>query len=690
MKNPLKPIIALPLALICGAVGFLLRIWLFATGIDGNGLVLQQHPANALLFILTALVIVALFLCLRGLSGTPAYKQLFHPSIPAAAGCVAAAFGILVSAFGELPAVNNRLTLICFVLSLAAAFCLMLIGVARLKGARPRFFLHGCVTVYLMIHLVSQYRVWSAEPQLQIYGFELLASVFLMLSTYQRTTLDAREGSRPVYLFFHYTALFLCCLAIYGDAPLFYLSMAVWTATGGCSVKPAGKQISMRLPKNVSYCLQVLEDAGFSAYVVGGCVRDALLGLTPHDYDMCTSATPEQTARVFSQHPLVRSGEKHGTIGVVLDGQVYEITTFRTEGTYSDNRHPDWVNFVTSLEADLSRRDFTVNAIAYSPGQGFIDPWQGQKDLKNHILRTVGKPAERFHEDALRILRGVRFAARFHLVPEEKTQQAMLALAPLMENLAPERILSELCKLLPHITAEDLIRYAPIMVQIIPELAPSVGFEQHSPHHAYDVYTHTAYAVEATPPEVPLRLAALLHDIGKPEAFTEDENGRGHFYDHAKLGAQMAEEILLRLRASNALREQVVFLILHHMTPFEPDKKFLRRRLGKYGDEAIRQLLALQKADYAGKGVDEDGGTVFEETQRLLTEILQEGACLSVKDLAIRGSDVLELGVKPGPIIGECMTFLLNMVQDEMVSNTKEDLLHAAKQFLDNHKEETL
>ena len=244
----------------------------------------------------------------------------------------------------------------------------------------------------------------------------------------------------------------------------------------------------MLLPKNVLTCIAALEQAGFAAYAVGGCVRDSLLGLTPHDYDLCTDALPEQTAALFPGHTLVRSGEKHGTIGVVFDKDVIEITTFRTEGGYQDSRHPGWVRFVPDVKEDLSRRDFTVNAMAYNPKTGYIDPFGGQADLKNHILRAVGDPATRFTEDALRILRGVRFAVRFSLTPTQDTLDAMNALSPLMDNLARERVFDELCKLLPLLKAEDMARYAGILTQVIPPLAATVGFAQHNPHHIYNVY----------------------------------------------------------------------------------------------------------------------------------------------------------------------------------------------------------
>ena len=438
----------------------------------------------------------------------------------------------------------------------------------------------------------------------------------------------------------------------------------------------------MFLPNAVLKCMQSLEQAGFQAYVVGGCVRDSLLGLTPHDYDLCTDATPSQICNVFSGFSLVRSGEKHGTVGVVIDKTVYEITTFRTEGGYRDSRHPDWVRFVPSVEEDLARRDFTVNAMAYAPARGLVDPWGGKADLQSRILRAVGDPATRFSEDALRILRGVRFAVRFGLTPEPETEAAMFRQAPLMDNLARERVLEELCKLILLVQAEDLLRFAPVLTRAIPELSASVDFLQHSPHHAYDVFTHTAHVVESVPADLTLRLAALLHDVAKPACFTQDETGRGHFKGHAPEGAKMADAILLRLKAPTALRQQVVFLIEHHMLPLEPDKRLLRRRLGKYGEETVRKLLALQKADFSSKGTgNAREESVFRETEHLLDEIMQEDACFCIKDLAVNGNDLLALGFVPGKEIGACLGFLLTQVQDEILANEKEALLQAASQY---------
>ncbi len=435
----------------------------------------------------------------------------------------------------------------------------------------------------------------------------------------------------------------------------------------------------MALPRAVAFCMETLEQAGFEAFAVGGCVRDTLLGITPHDYDLCTNAAPGETAGLFDGFTLVRSGEKHGTIGVVVERQVVEITTYRTEGGYQDSRHPGWVRFVSKLEEDLARRDFTVNAMAYNPKTGYVDPFSGQQDLKNKVLRTVGAPRERFSEDALRILRGVRFGVRFGLTPEDATLQGMKDLAPTMEKLARERVFDELCKLLPLVTAEDLLRYADVLVQVLPVLAPCVGFDQQNPHHIYDIYTHTAQVVENTPADLILRWAALLHDCGKPECFTRGEDGVGHFYGHAQLSARLAEEVLLELKAPKALRERVVFLVAHHMDPLEPDKGLLRRRLSRFGQQAVEDLLALQEADASGLG---RGKVVFSEIRVALQEILEEDSCLSIRDLQVDGKDLLALGFAPGKELGGCLNRLLERVLNEELPNEKEALLMAAKEWL--------
>ena len=436
----------------------------------------------------------------------------------------------------------------------------------------------------------------------------------------------------------------------------------------------------MNPPASVLACLTRLQNAGFACFCVGGCVRDWLLGLTPHDYDLCTAATPEQMKQLFADHQLVLAGEKHGTVGVVTDGSVIEITTFRTESGYADNRHPDKVEFVTDIEADLARRDFTVNAMAWSPRQGLVDPFGGKTDLQAGILRAVGDPATRFREDSLRILRGVRFAVRFGLQPEYNTLAAMKNLSCLMENLARERVFDELCKLLPLMTAQDLMQYVPIFIAVIPELAPTVGFNQHNRHHAYDVFTHTAHVVEGSPSQLPVRWAALLHDIGKPDTFTLDAQGQGHFYGHAKHSADIADSILHRLKAPTALREQTVQLIGLHMTKIEPEKKCVRRWLSRLGDEALDMLLTLQEADMSSKGTGKpEESSQFSQLRSLAAEIRAENSCLSLKELAVNGHDLMALGIT-GPQIGMALNRLLELVIDEALPNVKTSLLQYLKE----------
>ena len=440
--------------------------------------------------------------------------------------------------------------------------------------------------------------------------------------------------------------------------------------------------MTMALPEYVLGCLERLEKAGFRAWAVGGCVRDACLGKRPHDFDLCTDALPEQIQAAFPDRELVLAGVKHGTVGVVTPGGVVEITTLRTEGDYRDGRHPQWVKFVPELREDLLRRDFTINAMAWNPREGLQDPFGGREDLETGILRAVGDPEQRFREDALRILRGVRFAVRFNLTVEENTLAAMETLAPLMEGLSRERVFAELCALLPGITGPELIRFAPVITEVIPELKPMVGFDQHSPHHAYDLYTHTAHVVGAVPGDLTLRWAALLHDVGKLTTFTQDETGRGHFYGHAQASAEAADTILRRLKAPTALREGVTALIRHHMTRLEEDKRLLKRRVRILGWETMEQLLQLQEADMGSKGTGEEQDfDQFRRIRALLEEIRAENACLRLQDLAVNGKDMMALGLK-GPDIGKTLNALLDAVLEERVPNDREALLQQAREIV--------
>lgn len=438
--------------------------------------------------------------------------------------------------------------------------------------------------------------------------------------------------------------------------------------------------MELKIPQNVQTLMKKLTEAGYGVWAVGGCVRDSLLGQEPHDWDLCTTALPQETAAVFADHNLVRAGEKHGTIGVITGAQLVEITTLRTEGGYTDGRRPDWVKFVPNLKDDLARRDFTINAMAFSPKDGLQDPFGGQEDLKNGILRAVGKPETRFREDGLRIMRGLRFLSRFSLAAEEKTKAAMLSCAPFLEGIAAERIFAELTGALPYLTAKELVDFSPVIFAVIPELRPCLGFCQHNPHHSLDVYAHIVHVVEAAPKTVPLRLAALLHDVGKPQCFYRDENGIGHFHGHAQVGAEMAEKILTRLRCSNRLKEQVVTLVLRHGDCRRTTEKGIRRLVGKLGPDMVWDLLALDRADSRGKPTD-DQQEVFDEFEALLNRVLMEDTCFSLRDLAVKGRDLMALGIPAGPKLGQALQELLSRVTEGELPNEKAALLQAAEKM---------
>jgi len=683
MKRILNPKYLPWLTLAAGGLGLLLRIWLYATGADESGLLVSGHPAELFIWLLCAGMMVYLWFASKPLAAAPKFGFNYPASRSGAAGCVLGALGIGYASVTELINRTDNLALLAAILGIVATTALLFSALQRYKGFQPNILPHSAVCVYFMVLLVSLYRHWSSDPQLQDYCFQLLATVCLMLSAYYRAAFDVNLGRRRLLVVSHLAAVFFCCLSMTDKSiASFYLPVGIWAFTDLCSLAPLLLQpredAPMVLPAYVHSCMTVLENRGHACYAVGGCVRDAVLGKTPHDYDLCTAATPDEIQAAFPDHHLVLAGVKHGTVGVVTPEGVVEITTFRTEGDYQDNRHPGWVEFVADITEDLARRDFTVNAMAFSPLRGLVDPFGGREDLKKSILRAVGDPSARFREDSLRILRGIRFAVRYQLTPEPETEKAMAALAPLMDNLARERVFEELCKLLPLVSAEDLLRFAPVLCQVLPELAPMVGFDQRSPHHAYDIYTHTAHVVESAPAELTLRWAALLHDTGKVATFLPDENGRGHFKGHAQESAKIADEILHRLKAPTALRERVVFLVAHHMDLLLPVRATLRRHLSRWGEDALRQLIALQKADFYSKGVTGEPFD-FDGILSLLDEIVAENACLTVKDLAVSGHDLMALGYS-GPAIGKALDSLLTEVLEDRLPNEREALLQALKQ----------
>ncbi len=433
------------------------------------------------------------------------------------------------------------------------------------------------------------------------------------------------------------------------------------------------------IPAYVQAVLQQLNNAGHAAFVVGGCLRDSLLGRIPGDWDLTTAARPEQVHQALSGLTVLDTGLKHGTVTAVIDGHRLEITTFRTEGAYSDHRRPDRVAFADTVEEDLSRRDFMVNAMAFSPQTGLIDPFGGQKDLNDRLLRAVGDPEKRFDEDALRILRGLRFAARLGFAIEADTARAMLARRQLLSALAAERVQAELLPTLCAPGAVAVLRqYRDIFAVILPELAPMFDFDQQNKHHLYDVWEHTLHALEHTPTRAALRLAVLLHDCGKPARFSIDFRGDGHFYGHAYESARRARAALERLRCEKALTEEVVRLIALHDHDILNSEKSLLRWLGKVGEQSLRDLLTLKIADNLGQHPRYLRVERFEATRKSLDALLTKQPCFDRAGLAITGNDLLALGLQ-GPAIGRMLDGLVAAVIDGQVENHRESLLAFAK-----------
>ena len=425
--------------------------------------------------------------------------------------------------------------------------------------------------------------------------------------------------------------------------------------------------------------LNRLTAAGHRAVLVGGCVRDSLLGIPPHDYDAATSALPDEIRAACAGLTCLDIGLKHGTITVLSGGIPVETTTFRKETTYSDHRHPDAVEFTNDLTEDLARRDFTVNAIAWE-SSGIADPFGGQADLKRRLIRCVGDPDRRFEEDALRILRGLRLAAQLEFTIHPDTAAAIRSHAPDLAHVAWERIWAEFSRLLCSPGAQEvLLSFPEVVCQIIPELAPCVGFDQKNFHHRYDVYTHSVMALANTPPLLPVRLAALLHDAGKPETFSLDERGVGHFYGHPKHSVVLADTALRRLRLPNDLREQVLTLIERHDLPVEPERKWVGRWLARLGEDTFSLLLHLKRGDRAAcADPTPPSPDPLETVGAIARELLEEHACLSLKDLAVDGRDCLSAGLQ-GKEIGQTLQSLLDAVSEGSIPNERSILLNRIK-----------
>lgn len=443
----------------------------------------------------------------------------------------------------------------------------------------------------------------------------------------------------------------------------------------------------MFLPDYALKAVDILNKNGHPAYPVGGCVRDYLMGITPTDYDMTTDATPDEILNAFCGYTTFDAGLKHGTVSVVIDKNVIEITTHRTETSYSDNRHPDKVLFTRDLESDLRRRDFTMNAIAYDPVSGsFIDPFGGISDIDKKLIKCVGDAKERFHEDGLRILRGLRFSSVLGFDIDTSTANAVHSCKQLLENISAERIYTEFTKLICGKNARSVLsRYSDVVSVFIPEILPMVGFEQHNPHHCYDVYEHTLATLEAIEADPTLRWTMLLHDIGKPETFFMDERG-GHFYGHYKNSTVIAEKVLTRLRASNQMIKDVTTLIYNHDSVIPETPKSVRRLLSRLGYDTVRNLFSVNRADARGQAKHQINQRLghIDTLEAIADDIVRSGDCLDKKHMMINGNDLISIGIPKGTQIGIILDSLLNEITDETIPNTKEALLKRALELYNN------
>lgn len=442
--------------------------------------------------------------------------------------------------------------------------------------------------------------------------------------------------------------------------------------------------MELAIPRGAERILRTLTAAGYEAYLVGGCVRDLLRGVPPQDWDICTSALPEETKACFPDLRILETGLKHGTLTLLTGEGAYEVTTYRSDGPYSDGRRPDRVRFVTSLREDLSRRDFTMNAMAMDREGALQDPFGGEGDIREKRIRCVGEPVRRFREDGLRVMRALRFGAVLGYSLEGETAKAVHTCRAMLDHVAAERIHVELCKLMTGPGAGEILGEFPdVLWQFWPELEPLSTMEQRNPWHCWNGWEHTLHAVEAAPAELVLRLTMLLHDVGKPRCRTTDERGIDHFYGHPEVGAALAEDMLRRLKFENEVRHQVVRLVKYHDIDLRPEPRAVRRWLSKLGPETFFQLLEVKKADALAQNREKSQKRLEEMAalRALGEELLREGQCLTLKDLDLDGRAVMAAGIPAGRSVGRTLEKLLDAVLDGALPNEREALLKALERM---------
>ncbi len=431
--------------------------------------------------------------------------------------------------------------------------------------------------------------------------------------------------------------------------------------------------------------IKILEEAGYQAYFAGGCVRDLILGKRPGDWDICTSAPPRETLRLFSAFRLSLKGLRYGTLTVILGGKPYEITTFRKEEGYTDHRRPGQVSFVGSLFQDLARRDFTINAMAFHPGAGVIDPFNGLSDLKKKTIRCVGDPYERFSEDALRIIRALRFSSALGFSIEPGGKNALMKQKEALAFVHPQRLAPELIRLCLGKNALSVLKdYAPVFSVFLPEIAPSIGFPQNHPHHCFDVWTHCCVASSFAPKDPAIRLALLFHDLGKPFCSSTDAQGIQHFFGHHKISAKLTEDILSRLSLPGSLSHQILSLVRYHDACLFTEKE-IRRALRRLGEPLLRKLLIVKDCDARAQTpfFYPQKKESLDQTRAMLESILSEKPCFSRRDLAVNGNDLMALGLAPGKRMGMILSRLFEMVAEEGLENDKKTLLEEAGKILE-------